>query len=298
MADHLIVHSRKFLDLTLPIADLAKIADGFLWAEGPAYVPQGDYLIWSDIPNNRVYQWAEGMGTRVFDVASNNSNGHTVDTQGRVLSCEHLTRRVTRREHDGRTVVIADQHRGRRLNSPNDLVVKSDGTIWFTDPPYGILTDYEGARAPQEQQGCYVFRVAPDGGEPQVMIDDFVKPNGLAFSADEERLYVADSGLSHDPDGPHHIRVFDVDGDGGLRGGAVFAEIDAGVPDGLRVDSQGHVWTSTADGVSCYAPDGALLGEIRVPEKTANLCFGGPKRNRMFITASTSVYAIYLGVTG
>ena len=298
MADHLIVHSPKFLDLTLPIADLVKIADGFLWAEGPAYFAQGDYLIWSDIPNNKVYQWAEGMCVRVLEHMSNNSNGHTVDSHGRLLSCEHLTRRVTRREHDGSLTVVADRHRGKRLNSPNDVVVKSDGSIWFTDPPYGILTDYEGARAPQEQDGCFVYRVSPEGGDPVPVVTDFVKPNGLAFDGAESRLYIADSGLSHDPNGPHHIRMFDVDEEGALTGGDVFAEIEHGVPDGLRIDMLGNVWTSTAKGVSCYTPDGELLGEIRVPEVTANLCFGGPKRNRLFITATTSVYAIYLGVTG
>lgn len=284
--------------MILPNAELEQLADGMLWTEGPAYFAQGDYLLWSDIPNNVVYQWSEGLGVRVFDCDANNCNGHSIDKYGRLISCEHLTRRVTRREHDGSTTIIADQHDGKRLNSPNDVVVKSDGTIWFTDPPYGILSDYEGKTADQEQAGCFVFRVDPDtGDEPVPVARDFDKPNGLAFSRDETRLYVSDTGLSHDPDGPHHIRVFDVS-ENGLHGGDVFAEIEHGVSDGLRVDTFDNVWTSTGRGVSCYASDGTLLGEIPVPEVVANVCFGGPKRNRLFITATKSLYAIYLGVRG
>ncbi|CAN0603307.1 unnamed protein product, partial [Ectocarpus sp. 12 AP-2014] len=207
---------------------------------------QGDYLLWSDIPNNKLFQWVDGCGVRVFDTEANNCNGHTIDDAGRLISCEHLTRRVTRREHDGSITVIADQYLGKRLNSPNDVVVKSDGSIWFTDPPYGISSDYEGKIAPQEQEGCYVFRVEP-GKEPAPVATDFVKPNGLAFSRDESRLFVSDTGLSHDPNGPHHIRVFDV-GQSSLSGGSVFADIEHGVSDGFSVDSQDNLWTSTGRG--------------------------------------------------
>lgn len=305
MSDHLVIHDPRFLHLTLPIAGLQKLAGGMLWAEGPAWLAQSQTLVWSDIPNNRRFQWAEGMGVRVLDPMANNCNGHTVDAQGRLIACEHLTRRVTRREHDGSLTVIADRHGGKRLNSPNDVVVASDGAIWFTDPPYGILCDYEGKTAPQEQPGAYVYRVAapeaaPEaarGAEPEPVATDFDKPNGLAFSRDERRLFVSDTGLSHDPNGAHHIRVFDVAGTQ-LSGGAVFAEIEHGVSDGFRIDVQDNLWTSTGRGVSCYAPDGTLLGEILVPEAVANVCFGGPKRNRLFITASSSLYAIYLAVTG
>lgn len=297
MPNHLIFHDPRFHQLTLPNADLEKLAGGMLWTEGPVYFAQGDYLLWSDIPNNKVFQWAEGMGVRVFDADANNCNGHTIDATGRLVSCEHLTRRVTRREHDGSETVIADQHDGKRLNSPNDVVVKSDGSIWFTDPPYGILSDYEGKTAAQEQAGCFVYRVGPDGGEPVPVAIDFDKPNGLAFSRDETRLYVSDTGLSHDPNGPHHIRVFKVR-DNQLSGGEVFAEIEHGVSDGFRVDELGNVWTSTGRGVNCYDPSGTLLGEISVPEVVANLCFGGPKRNRLFITATKSLYSIYVGVRG
>ena len=298
MPDAPIVYDPRFRNMILPNAELERLADGMLWTEGPAYFAQGEYLLWSDIPNNKVYQWAEGMGVRVFDKDANNCNGHTVDQNGRLISCEHLTRRVTRREHDGSVTVIADRHDGKRLNSPNDVVVKSDGSIWFTDPPYGILSDYEGKMADQEQAGCFVYRVDPDGdGEPVPVARDFDKPNGLAFSRDESRLYVSDTGLSHDPNGSHHIRVFDVS-DNRLQGGAVFAEIEHGLSDGFRVDTHDNLWTSTGRGVSCYDYSGTLLGEIPVPEVVANLCFGGPKRNRLFITATKSLYAIYVGVRG
>ena len=298
MPDAPIVYDPRFLNMILPNAELERLADGMLWTEGPAYFAQGEYLLWSDIPNNKVYQWAEGMGVRVFDKDANNCNGHTVDQNGRLISCEHLTRRVTRREHDGSVTVIADRHDGKRLNSPNDVVVKSDGSIWFTDPPYGILSDYEGKLADQEQAGCFVYRVDPDGdGEPVPVARDFDKPNGLAFSRDESRLYISDTGLSHDPNGSHHIRVFDVS-DNRLQGGAVFAEIEHGLSDGFRVDTHDNLWTSTGRGVSCYDYSGTLLGEIPVPEVVANLCFGGPKRNRLFITATKSLYAIYVGVRG
>jgi gluconolactonase len=297
MPDHIRAYDPRFHELTLPNAELIKLAEGMLWTEGPVYFAQGDFVLWSDIPNNKIYQWAEGMDVRVFDHDANNCNGHTLDHQGRLISCEHLTRRVTRREHDGSATVIADSHGGRRLNSPNDVIMKSNGSIWFTDPPYGILSDYEGKTADQEQAGCFVYRVAEAGAEPIVVADDFVKPNGLAFSRDETRLYISDTGLSHDPQGPHHIRVFDVVDDS-LTDAGVFAEIEHGVSDGFRVDVADNLWTSTGRGVSCYEKSGHLLGEILVPEVVSNVCFGGPKRNRLFITATTSLFSIYVGVKG
>lgn len=298
MSDHLLVHDQSFLDLLLPNAWLEKLHGGMLWAEGPAYFPHGDYLLWSDIPNHHMYQWVEGSGTRIFRQHSNYSNGNTRDREGRLITCEHLTRRVTRTEHDGTVTVIADAYEGKRLNSPNDVVVKSDGSIWFTDPPYGILSDYEGKTADQEQAGCFVYRCDPVDGRLTVVADDFVKPNGLAFSPDEKLLYVSDTGLSHDPDGPHHIRVFDVLDDGTLKGGRVFAVIDPGVSDGFRLDVNGNIWTSAGNGVHCYRPDGIKLGEILTGEAVANVTFGGPKNNRLFITATTSLYAIYTATAG
>jgi gluconolactonase len=242
-------------------------------------------------------RWAGGH-VSVFRDFSNNSNGNTRDRQGRLITCEHGARRVTRTEPDGSITVLVDQFQGKKLNSPNDVVVKSDGTVWFTDPPYGILSDYEGHVAEGEYGGCYVFRFDPATGALDAVVEDFNKPNGIAFSPDESKLYVVDTGRSHSPDGEHHIRVFSVDNQGRLSGGEVFAEVSPGIPDGLRVDLHGNIWTSAGDGVQCYAPDGVCLGKITVPEPVSNLTFGGEKRNRLFITATTSLYAVYVATTG
>lgn len=298
MTGEVIVHDERFRFLVNPAASLMKLHSGMLWAEGPVYFPQGDYLLWSDIPNNRILQWAEGFGTRIFCYQSNNANGNTRDREGRLVTCEHLTRRVTRREHDGSITVLADSYDGKRLNSPNDVVVKSDGSIWFTDPPYGILSDYEGKKAEQEQTGCFVFRLDAASGALEVVAEDFAKPNGLAFSPDESLLYVSDTGLSHQADGPRHIRVFDVEAGHKLTKGRVFVEIEKGVSDGFRLDRVGNIWTSTGGGVQCFSAAGELLGEILIDEAVANVTFGGPKNNRLFITASSSLYAIYLAVSG
>jgi gluconolactonase len=288
----------KFRDLTVPIAQVEVLFDGCRWAEGPVWFNDGGYLVWSDIPNNRLLRWVPDQGVGVFRANSNFANGNTRDQQGRLVSCEHGGRRVTRTEPDGRLTVIADTYRGKRLNSPNDVVVKSDGSIWFTDPTYGILSDYEGNRADPEQDGCFVYRVDPASGEIAVVADDFVRPNGLAFSPDESQLFIADSGLSHDPDGPHHIRRFDVTPENTLRGGAVFVDVAPGVPDGFRFDSEGNLWTSAQDGVYCYDPDANPLGKIRMPQMVANLTFGGPKRNRLFITSTHTLCAVYVAVNG
>jgi gluconolactonase len=292
------VFDKRFKSLMIGIAHLDKLADGCIWAEGPVWFADGGYLLWSDIPNNRMLRWTPETGVSIFRAESNNSNGNTRDRQGRLVTCEHLTRRVTRTEPDGSITVIADKHKGKRLNSPNDVVVKSDDSIWFTDPSYGIMTEFEGSRSEQEQGGCYVYRVDPKGGEITTVVEDFVKPNGLAFSPDEKILYVADSAASHDPNAPHHIRAFDVVDGRKLANGRVFCDIKGGsIPDGFRVDVNGNVWTS-ADGVECYAPDGTLLGRIKVPEVVANVTFGGKRRNRLFITATTSLYAVYVNTTG
>ena len=289
---------RRFHALTVPTATVETLYEGCRWAEGPVWFADGGYLVWSDIPNNRMLRWTPDLAVGVFRADANFANGHSRDRQGRLVSCEHGPRRVTRTEPDGTITVIADRYKGGRLNSPNDVVIKSDGTIWFTDPTYGILSDYEGHKAEPEQDGCFVYRVDPASGEVAVVADDFVKPNGLAFSPDEGILYVADSGLSHDPDGPHHIRAFDVDAGNALRNGRVFAEVSPGVPDGFRLDVDGNLWTSARDGVHCYAPDGTLLGKIRLPQMVSNLTFGGPKRNRLFITSSHALYAVYVAASG
>ncbi|MGH6891481.1 MAG: SMP-30/gluconolactonase/LRE family protein, partial [Dongiaceae bacterium] len=285
---------KRFRSLTIGIAHLEKLADGCIWAEGPVWFGDAGYLIWSDIPNSRMLRWIPNVGVDTYRADSNYSNGNTRDRQGRLVTCEHRTRRVTRTEHDGSITVIADKHKGKRLNSPNDVVVTSDGSIWFSDPSYGILTEFEGDRAEPEQGGCYVYRVDPASGAVEMVVDDFVKPNGLAFSPDERILYIADSGASHDPDAPHHIRAFDVVDGRRLTNSRVFATIESGIPDGFRLDVQGNVWTSTATGVECWSPDGSLLGLIKVPEIVANVTFGGRRRNRLFITATTSLYAIYV----
>jgi gluconolactonase len=292
------VHDPRFRLLLQPNASMDKLTGECLWAEGPVYFPATDLLIWSDIPNNRMLRWAPGMGVGVYRAPSNYSNGNTRDREGRLVSCEHGERRVTRTEHDGSITVIASHFEGKRLNSPNDVIVDSEGAIWFTDPDYGIISDYEGYRSDSEIGRCNVYCVSP--GDPQVRLvsDDFVKPNGLAFSPDESKLYIADSAASHDDNAPRHIRVFDVASNGALRNGRVFVEMQSGVPDGMRVDEHGNVWTSAEDGVHCYAPDGALLGKILIPEVVANLTFGGPRRNRLFITATSSVYALHVGVRG
>jgi gluconolactonase len=292
------VFDKRFRSLMIGIAHLDKLADGCIWAEGPCWFADGGYLIWSDIPNNRMLRWTPESGVSIFRADSNNSNGNTRDRQGRLVTCEHLTRRVTRTEPDGSVTVIADKYKGKRLNSPNDVIVKSDGSIWFTDPSYGILTEFEGSRSEQEQGGCYVYRVDPQSGEITTVVEDFVKPNGLAFSPDEKILYIADSAGSHDPNAPHHIRAFDVVDGRKLTNSRVFCDITAGIPDGFRMDVQGNLWTSTHAGVDCYAPDGTLLGRINVPEYVANVTFGGKRRNRLFITATTSLYAVYVNTTG
>lgn len=292
------VHDPRFRLLLQPNAPLQKLADGCLWAEGPVYFPASDMLVWSDIPNNRMMRWAPGMGVGVFRTNANYSNGNARDAEGRLVTCEHGRRCVSRTEHDGSIVVLASHYQGRRLNSPNDLVVDSKGAIWFTDPDYGILSDYEGYRAPGEIGGCHVYTMSAESREPRLVADDFVKPNGLAFSPDESRLYVADSGATHVDGGPRHIRVFDVGRDCRLSNGRIFIEMESGIPDGLRVDEHGNVWTSAEDGVHCYAPDGTLLGKILLPETAANLTFGGLSRNRLFITASASLYSLHMGVRG
>lgn len=271
---------------------------GARWSEGPVWFAAGRYFLWSDIPNNRIMRFDEAAGSvATFREPSNNANGHTVDRQGRLISCEHLTRRVTRTEHDGSITVIADQYKGKRLNSPNDVVVKSDGSIWFTDPSYGILMDYEGMRAESEIGACHLYRVDPTG-EITIAAGDYMKPNGLAFSPDESLLYVADTGCTHDADGPKHIRKHTVQADGTLGAGDVFATCTEGVFDGFRVDRDGRIWTSAADGVHCLNTDGKLIGKVHIPELVANVCFGGSKLNRLFICGTTSLYSVFLNVNG
>jgi gluconolactonase len=289
----------RFNALLLPDSKLEKLHTGTIWAEGPCYFAEGDYLIWSDIPNNRILRWSEAEGVSTFRQPSHYTNGHTRDLQGRLLSCEHGNRRVSRTDADGTVVTVVDNYQGKRLNSPNDIVVKSDGTIWFTDPPYGILPGTkEGYDGEIEVGGCYVYRFDPTTDELTIVANDFDKPNGIAFSPDEQRLYVSDTGGSHTPEGPHHIRVFTVVDGKQLTGGRVFADIEPGLSDGFRFDVNSFLYTSSRDSIQVYAEDGTRLGKILVPEPIANCTFGGKDKNRLFITASTSLYAIYLNTRG
>ncbi|WP_410651607.1 SMP-30/gluconolactonase/LRE family protein [Amycolatopsis sp. cmx-4-54] len=266
---------------------MQRIHTGCRWTEGPAYFPAGRYLVFSDIPNDRVLRWDETTGAvGVFREPAGFHNGHTVDRQGRLVSCEQGGRRVTRTEHDGTTTVLAESYQGKRFNSPNDVVESSDGAIWFTDPSYGIDSDYEGHQAESEIGACHVYRVDPVDGSVRIVADDFSRPNGLAFSVDESLLYIADTGQK-----PSHLRVFSVD-EGRLSGGEVFATCDAGGFDGVRVDAAGRVWAAAHDGLHCFAPDGTRIGKLRMPEVCSNLTFGGPRRNDLFITASSSVYTL------
>jgi gluconolactonase len=296
---HYEIHDPRFRDLVVSSAGLEELYTGCRWAEGPVWFDDAGHLLFSDIPNQRILRWVEGGGVSVFRSPSNFANGHTRDRQGRLVSCEHGLRRVTRTEVDGTITVLADRHDGKRLNSPNDVVVRSDGSIWFSDPSYGILSDYEGYKADEEQESRNIWRLDPETGGLSIMAHDCLQPNGLAFSPDERRLYVADSGASHAPEAPRHILAYDVSDDGRtLSKSRVFATIDKGIPDGIRVDIDGNLWSSAADGVHCFSPEGILLGKILVPQVVANLTFGGPRRNRLFITATTSLYAIYTTTTG
>ncbi|HLQ18599.1 MAG TPA: SMP-30/gluconolactonase/LRE family protein [Tabrizicola sp.] len=274
-------------------APLKKLVGGFDWAEGPVWFGDHQCLLFSDIPNDRILRWSEA-GLTTFRAPSNYANGHTRDRQGRLVSCEHGTRRVTRTEWDGSVTVIADSYQGKRLNSPNDVVVSRDGAIWFTDPHYGIASDYEGFKADSELP-CNVYRVDPDG-TLEALITDMACPNGLAFSPDESRLYVADTGrVGHDD--PRHILVFDM-GTGRPGKGSLFHRIEPGCADGIRMDDEGNLWSSAGDGVHCLAPDGHLMGKILVPEIVSNLCFGGRAKHRLFITATTGLYSVVLNRKG
>ena len=288
------VEDPAFARYVLGNAPVKQLATGFDWVEGPVWMGDADCLLFSDIPNNRIVRWTPGIGVSTYRAPSNYANGHTRDRQGRLISCEHGTRRVTRTEWDGSVTVIAESYLGKRLNSPNDVVVSSDGAIWFTDPHYGIMTDYEGFRAEQELP-CHVYRIDPSG-TMQAVATDFNGPNGLAFSPDETRLYIADTGRMGHPD-PQHIRVFDVVG-AKLTGGAIFHSVNSGCADGMRCDSDGNLWSSAGDGVHCINPSGTRLGKILVPEAVSNICFGGRSKHQLFITASTSLYSISLNRNG
>ena len=294
----------RFEKYVLGTAAVERIFTGARWTEGPVWFGDGRYLVWSDIPNNRMLRWTEETGTvSVFRSPSNNSNGNTRDKQGRLITCEHGTRRVTRTEHDGSITVLMDSFEGKPLNAPNDVVVHPDGHIWFTDPGYGILMNYEGHKAKFELP-TNVYRLNPDTGQASVVAGNIEKPNGLCFSPDHSKLYISDTGASHKPGHPRQIFVYDVVNNTQLANGRVFCDMGPAAADGIRCDIDGNLWSSAGwagegyDGVHVFAPDGDLIGKIHLPEPVSNLCFGGVKRNRLFITASQSVYTLFVEAQG
>lgn len=280
----------------VPHATVEKIWGDGVWTEGPAWFPSTGQLLWSDIPNNRMMRWQYATGeVAVFRQPSRGANGNTVDREGRLLTCEQYSRRITRTEHDGTLTVLADRFEGKRFNAPNDIVVKSDGSVWFTDPDYGRSDEYEGER---ELAGCHVYRLDPSTGDLRQMTDDFVMPNGLAFSPDESLLYIADTGSTHLPGGPNHIRRFDVGRDDVLSGGDVFATDPMQFFDGFRLDTAGRLWCGSGTGVDCYHPSGARIGSIALPERAGNLTFGGPGKDELLVCATSSIFRIRVAVTG
>lgn len=291
----------SFDDLKLPLAGVERLAAGCRWSEGPVWFGDGRYLLWSDLPNNRIMRWDEVTGeVSAFRQPSNFSNGQTRDRQGRLVTCEHGGRRVTRTEYDGTITVLMDSYNGKRLNSPNDVVVKSDGSIWFTDPPFGILGNYEGQKASPEL-GQNVYRLDPETGASTIVAGDVLGPNGLAFSPDERKLYIVESRGKPN----RKILEFEVSDDGAaIRGKRVLIDAGDGTPDGFRVDVLGNLWcgwgmgSDQLDGVMVFSPDGLPIGRIALPERCANLCFGGRANSRLFMAASQSVYALYVNVAG
>ncbi|WP_049730974.1 SMP-30/gluconolactonase/LRE family protein [Rhizobium ecuadorense] len=299
MSEHYEIVDKRFHDKVASLFPPEELFSGGLFTEGPAYFPAGRYLLFTDLPNDRILRLDETDGSiSVFRQECGHPNGQTVDLQGRLLSCEHRYRRVSRTEHDGSVITIADRWQGKRLNSPNDVVVTSDGAVWFTDPPYGIFHDLDGIKAVSEIGGCHVYRVDPISGAVEAKITDMVMPNGLAFSKDESILYVVDSGKSHHEDGPAHLRSFAVDRNHHVMSRGVFAECPVGIYDGLRLDSDDHLWITAGDGVYCYEPGGDLLGKIKLGKIAANLTFAGPRRNIMYVCATNSLFRIRLKING
>jgi len=279
-------------------AALEEIAGGFRWIEGPVWMGDADCLLFQDLPRNRTMRWNEATGVSIYREPSNYANGQTRDRQGRLVACSHRGRCLYRTEYNGTLTTLVTEHDGRRLNSPNDVVVKSDGTIWFSDPLYGISNDYEGGRQQSEQPPA-LYRLDPATGDIRVAAAAFDGPNGLAFSPDERRLYVAETGDQSQPDPRQYIRVFDVAADGvTLIDGGIFHKVEPGYAAGFRIDEDGNLWSSAADGVHCISPQGKLLGKIHVPARVSNVTFGGLFKNRLFIAGSQTLYAIFLNRRG
>src|SRR5579885_276806 len=293
----IVVLDNRFRRYVVGNTSIKRLYTGTLWSEGPAWNGVGRYLLWSDIPNNVQMRWVEDDGrVTVFRNPSGNSNGNTFDFEGRELSCEHGNRRVVRYEPSGTVTVIADKFQGKRLNSPNDIVVHPDGSIWFTDPRYGINGNYEGFKGQSETKEA-VYRVDPKTGQIDKVSDDQDQPNGICFSPDYKKVYIADTGM------PHDVRVYDIDGKLLKNGKRLLTMMAPGgngnaAADGMRCDVDGNLWAGATPGVQVMTPEGQLIGAIRLPETCANISFGGPKRNRLFMTASQSLYAVYVETVG
>lgn len=292
-ADFQITDAAEFARCVPTGAKIEKLAGDMNFIEGPVWIKADGYLVFSDIPKNELMQWSPATGVKTYRSPSQNANGNTLDFTGRLVTCEHSGRRVAVQEKDGTMRTLVDSFEGKKFNSPNDVVVKSDGTLTFTDPDYGLKNNATTKQKEgREQAGNFVYRHDPKTGRTTALVRDFVQPNGLAFSPDEKILYIADSGT------PKHIRRFAVGADGSLTGGEVFCQIDVGGPDGIRVDQAGRVWSSAGDGVQIFSPAGKLIGKILAPEGPANLCFGGADGKTLFMTARKSLYAIKVSVTG
>ena len=289
MAAELAAHGEAFAKLVPPDARVEKLVGGMQFTEGPVWIPlHGGFVVFSDIPGNELKTWSAKKGLKTFRKPSGHGNGNTLDREGHLITCHHFPIRAVTITDDAtaQSRLLVDQFQGKRFNSPNDVVVKSDDSVWFTDPTYGLK------QGKPELDKNYVFRLDRKTNQLSIVASDFDMPNGLCFSPDEKRLYIADSGK------PHHVRVFDVQDDGTLKGGEVFCVIDKGVPDGMRCDQSGNLWSSAGDGIHVFSPDGTLLGKILVDETPANLCFGGPDGKTLFIAARTSLYAIKTAITG
>lgn len=298
MFESIQIYDDRMRSLVRSESTLLYIANSAVWSEGPVYFNEDDSVVWSDGHGNRLLRWSASDGVGVLRNPSQYQSGNYRDLEGRLVSCSCGLRAIIRREHDGQWKILVDRYQGKRLNSPNDLVVKRDGTIWFTDPPYGLTQPDQGYGGEQEQSGSFVYRFEEATGEIDAVVTDMLHPNGLAFSPDESLLYVSDTSAFNMSEGYHHIRVYDVIDGRRVQDGRVFAVIDPGQPDGLRVDESGNIFTSSGDSVQVYAPDGTRLGKILTPQTCANLTFGGSRRDRLFIASGSSLYAIDLNTRG